>query len=287
VGCLRYSWDSWKYNLAVLSIHRISSANYYEVLGSDSYGGVIVTTSSAVSGLPLPENTDILDANGAFGGYANGIDTILVPKFTSVTNRTYPAGDITKPPRGTSAGQLSVITGTTVNEPTYLQMCEGADSWKTLEQEVTIHKPVDTARASTTTLTADPHLSVVLPIGVWSIEAFLAYSNPTIGVDYKHQWTLTGSATFNGAIALEVPAAFVAPPVTVNMQFITLAPATVYATQAATNALGFPSYRREQFTVQVPSGSGTLALTWAQNTSNASATTLLGVSFMSIRPGGG
>lgn len=246
-----------------------------------------MTTFSTISGLPLPENTDVLDANGTFGGYANGLDTQLIPFFTTSTIRSYPGGDTTKPPRVSETGQLSVLTGTNVYDGTLLQQSLGSQTWRSVERETVIYKTADTARTSTITLANDPHLTVDLPAGQWQIEAYLAAGCPTNGVNFTGLWAFTGAgvaADVNGRAVSGMHSTVVENnAAATTMSFFNVSQATNLPTKALTNAADIPPWRREAFTINVTGGVCTMTLQWAQAVSNASAVTLLTGSHIVVR----
>lgn len=241
-----------------------------------------MTTYSNISGLPLPENTDILDANGTFGGYANGLDTQLAPKFTTDKFRTYPGGVTSSPPRAVQQGMVSVLTGAASLDKTVIQVYDSG--WREAEQDYLVYKAADTARASTIVLAADPHLVVDLPVGEYHIDAFLAAANPVAGVDLRAQFVITGTGAYNmsARIVESLPLGTTAVTQT-NKAFYNSSEVTVLGSVALSNGGDIPAWKREIVRITVSSGVITAAIHWCQNVSNASPTTMLAGSFLIIR----
>lgn len=144
-----------------------------------------MSTNSTISGIPLPANTDVINANQSFGDYANGLDSIMIPKFTSTTQR-----DSHLSPQ---AGQVCSLNGD-------LQMFDGL-SWSFFGVERIVYKSADTSRASTVTMTADPHLLFTVPAGQKiHCDAFISAFSATVSTgDLRIGQTITGgTATMTG-----------------------------------------------------------------------------------------
>lgn len=140
----------------------------------------------------------------------------------------------------------------------------------------TAFKPSDTARASTATAAADPHLTIAsIPAGSYALEGWLPYESATAG-DIKIGWTAPASATLAWSHYGLAVAASVASAAINN---------AVYAVgdvqPAGTIGAGSPVALRPTGFLVVTTP-GTLALTWAQNTSDATATTLRAGSWLKL-----
>src|SRR5262245_2461179 len=126
-----------------------------------------MTTYSGIAGLPLPGNDDVLNANQAFGDYAEGADSLLIPRFADTSAR-----DAALNP-ALIAGMLCTVAGAT--------MYYDGTRWCPFEDYVFVRKTADTVKNSTTTPTADTHLVLSLLGGwVWEVDIFL-YSNQGTG----------------------------------------------------------------------------------------------------------
>lgn len=136
-------------------------------------------------------------------------------------------------------------------------------------------KSTGTARTLTTTLTADPDLTVPVTVGaVYDVELSLVYNGFTTGSgDLKFVWSVPSGATFAGGF-LGIA----------NPLGTTIAPVTGTSTQVSYgNGTGSTLWCMVSGTLFTSSSGGNLALTWAQNTSNATATTLMTGSKLSAR----
>jgi hypothetical protein len=139
-----------------------------------------------------------------------------------------------------------------------------------------VAKPSDESRASTTTLTADSHYSfAVAANSVYRVTGLLAYSADPAG-DLKMSWTVPAGASTN--IACVGPA--------------TTATATVTSGtyQRVASILMGGVIDNTVIVVAKVDGicrtggtAGTLALTWAQNASSASATIMRSDGFIEVR----
>lgn len=131
------------------------------------------------------------------------------------------------------------------------------------------------------TLANDPELAgIALGVGQWDIRMLIFASNTVASVDLKTQWSFTG--TWNS------PLRYCLGPVTatgpgniteVKMQPFATSANSVYdlaATSAYTGIQEFTS-------TAVVTVAGTLALNWAQNTTNATATNVQPGSYVEVR----
>lgn len=136
-------------------------------------------------------------------------------------------------------------------------------------QSLTAYKTADTSRTSTATATADPHLSIAIPsAGTWEISGVLSYlALGPGGGDMKFTFTFSGTVT--AASSWWVSGGVL--------------PTSISAVNAGVIPIGTTTPVGGDTTILVgaqPDGtltcttSGTLAVSWAQNTSTATATTL-------------
>lgn len=136
-------------------------------------------------------------------------------------------------------------------------------------------KPSNTGRTSTTTLTADPHLTFALEANAtYDFEMDLLYNGGTNGSsDLKFGFTGPSGFTMSlGALLVSIPAG-------VNVGGGT------QATTFTSGSVGTstPLYARVTGSLVTSGTTGNLTLTWAQNTSSGTATTLTTGSKMSAR----
>ena len=140
---------------------------------------------------------------------------------------------------------------------------------------LTAVKSADTARSLTTTLTADPALTVtVVPNATYQMYVSLLYKgNTTNAGDLKFGFTqLTGASLAGGFLGITNPLGLYIVPVTATSTLVSYS-----------NGTSNPLWCQVSATLVTTSGGGTFALLWAQNTSNATATTLMAGSSMSLR----
>ena len=129
------------------------------------------------------------------------------------------------------------------------------------------HKGADTARATTTTLTADPDLTVsVLANTVYVVRLSLPYKGAATNTgDFKFGFSVPGGSSFAGGfIGVTNPLGVYLVSVTASSTLISYS-----------NGTGSPLWCEVSATLITSGTAGSLTLTWAQNTSNATATTLM------------
>lgn len=127
-------------------------------------------------------------------------------------------------------------------------------------------KSSNTSRTSTTTLTADPHLVIALEANAtYDFDMELLYNGGTNGSsDLKYGFTgPAGYAMTLGNISVTIPAGVGIGGGTQATTFVTGSVGT-----------SSPLMTRVTGTVTTSSTAGNLTLTWAQNTSSGTATTL-------------
>lgn len=144
-------------------------------------------------------------------------------------------------------------------------------------QPVKATKSVDTARTSTTALAADPHLVLALAANaVYELSGFIEYDGNFGGSgDLKMDWTLPSGATMRWA-----PRGNAAGDTTQKLNSgsvaNTLAVAVgTYGVGTTRNSLSPRGY------IITSATAGNATLRWAQNSSNAIATTLYANSWVS------
>lgn len=229
-----------------------------------------MSTLSSFAGLPLPANTDILNMNQAMGDYAQGADSLMVPRFVDNASRDAIMVGIT-------AGMMCAVNGV----PQYY---DGA-AWNVFEDHVFVRKTADTSRASSVTPAGDPHLSLSLLGGYrWELTAYVfAFSasasntNPGLLLNFTTSPTITSSVKFTQGIG------------TVSGNTM-LNGSAVAATGDIANAYGFltgtnsSNSAMTMLRIVMPCPATTaVTLSWAQATSNATPTVVAQDSFMVAR----
>lgn len=142
---------------------------------------------------------------------------------------------------------------------------------------ITARKAAATARISTTALTADPDLAIAVDANAtYKVTALLLYDS-AVAADFK--WAFTGPAGFTGDYSYSAIQTGSAAGSYADDQ-------NGYAAIAATPAVGGGAANVEAINIWgnfTTSGtSGTFTLTWAQNTSTASNTTLRAGSYLEL-----
>lgn len=137
-------------------------------------------------------------------------------------------------------------------------------------------KGANTPRSTNTTLTADPDLSVaVLANSRYLVTLSLPYNGAATGTgDLKLGFSVpSGSTLPGGFLGIANPLGVAILPVT--------AASTLFS---ATNGTGNPLWCQVTATLFTSTTAGSLILMWAQNTSNATATTLMaGASLQAVQ----
>lgn len=234
-----------------------------------------MTTYSQQSGLPLPENTDPIDASATYGGFASGLDTIVVPIYANEAAR-----DAANLASGRIAGQLCSVTQT-AGLTSELQLFNGS-TWEIIDATTYVIKTASTSR-TTSTISADPHLAVALPAhGIYMIEANLQFGSPSSVPGAKTAWSQTGNPiisrhTIGPGLSSPSLDHYVMSrrgddPITTEINF-GVQPPTV----------GYGSWVKETLRVSTLGVAATLTLQWAQSTANANATTLGVNSWIQVR----
>ncbi len=135
-------------------------------------------------------------------------------------------------------------------------------------------KAADTQRLSTTTLTADPDLSVTLLTGQYSYELFMLFDSVAAGAGFKFQsnGTAVDSRATSPADATGLVNAAAYGPKLESFVGATIAYATVGTTTDSNGVL----YKGSLLITTA----GTFGISWAQNSSTASNTTLRAGSYL-------
>jgi hypothetical protein len=129
-------------------------------------------------------------------------------------------------------------------------------------------KTATTSRASTTTFTADPHLTTTLPAGIYSLHAVLTFNEGGAGAFGGIKVGLTFSGTVNSAYG------GVSQVGGTVLNFSSLLDAAGVFTSSAVRDTPVADSILIYGTFDV-SVSGTLAITWAQQVSNGTNTSML------------
>lgn len=227
-----------------------------------------MSTFSSITGAPLPELSDVLSAEKAFGEYALAMDSIIVPQYTTTALRDSAMSS------GKTEGQVCAVTGE-------LQIWDGSDWWNMHDIRY-ITKAADTTRISTTTQTADPHLQVPVKAGgTYIINAWLSPVCTSTSVNFAAAWSTTGPATFLQRTIFG-PRSDQTNVNSAQMNTASSGASTVIATGTLNATVG--SLRLEQCLVRVSSaGDDTVVLTWAQSVLTATNLTLQQKSFIEYR----
>jgi hypothetical protein len=154
-------------------------------------------------------------------------------------------------------------------------------------------KTADTSRAATTTLTADPHLTFELEAGaVYVMDGWIKFDGPS-AADIIFDWTTpvgalgewTGwAAGHSPVISFSIGAAVQTDTVSARGYTIRTEPRDI-AAASSFGTLGVSAYLTLTImgTIRVGSVSGTYSLDWAQQTSDASATTVYTDSWLRLQ----
>jgi hypothetical protein len=136
-------------------------------------------------------------------------------------------------------------------------------------------KSSGTPRTSTTTMTADPDLSVPVAANAkYDVEMTLVYNGAATGSgDLKFQLAGPSGATFAGMFT------GIANPLATAVNSVTLSTTQV----SYGNGTGNPLPCKVSGTLFTSATPGSLTLNWAQNTSSGTATTLMTGSKLSAR----
>jgi hypothetical protein len=231
-------------------------------------GNQTITNAGSSQGLLVSNTTGSLNATGIEVDLPTPTSTsyALVAKTNGTTVATL---DYT--------GQLALSNGLSTNSSVSIG---GNLAVTGIGSIVSTWKVSGTSRASTTTITADPDLFLNLGTGVWEIELVAFYNGANGSSDLKYTLGFTGGTVgvnqfgiVHGAIggATSIVTSSAAFGVTVG---------------APTQGVGVPDTVRAN-ALLINTGSVTsVNFNWAQNTSNATATTVMaGSYFKALRVG--
>jgi hypothetical protein len=146
-----------------------------------------------------------------------------------------------------------------------------------------IDKPAATSRTSTTTVSDDPDLTFTLAANsMYFVEFFIKYSTPGASgtAGFKTQWTVPsgagGNRTALGPGSTQTDSG--ADNISVHSGVHGFTTAVTYGSRGTTSN----QLMAIETALVTTTSSGTCALQWAQQTSNASATTVAADSFMRV-----
>jgi hypothetical protein len=228
-------------------------------------------------------NAYVLTFTSNFSAYADGIVIYWIPANTNTgvstlnVNGLGPLSIVGANGNGLSAGQLQA------NQPATVMLVGGA--WVLLLPQVgvpvRVYKTAGTARASTTTLTADPHLIIPGGTGTFAVEGLLLFNEATTGaggIQFGLYDTGGASLTSNPKMLLQgsVNGATYTAKASWNVAAATLSVSIGTVSISADNdAVLFRG-------VLVGNGPGNIGISWAQNSSNVNATALLQGSWLQV-----
>ncbi|MFD9306143.1 hypothetical protein ACFWCB_26400 [Streptomyces sp. NPDC060048] len=137
-------------------------------------------------------------------------------------------------------------------------------------QTASIVKSSSTSRTSTTTLAADPHIVLAVAANTaYLLDGFFEYDGAFGAGDLKLDWTVPASATLRwaalGTVAADTTQKFNSSSVEAGVTTLSIGTYGVGSTRNACAPRGY---------LTTGATAGNLTLTWAQNASNATATTL-------------
>lgn len=228
-------------------------------------------------------NAYVLTFVANFTAYTDGITIIWIPANTNTgpstmnVNGLGPVNILNANGSALSTGQLQANTPVTIlyrgGSFTLVSPPTGIP--------VRVYKTAATARASTTTATADPHLLVTGGSGTFAVEALLLFNESTTGV---------GGIKI-GFYALGAAGLVVNPEMlisgTVNATAFTgkgtwnVSPAVTPITAATVAVVGNNDILHFRGVI-VGSNAGAFGISWAQNSSNVNATNMLIGSWMQV-----
>lgn len=169
----------------------------------------------------------------------------------------------------------------TANGDAFIAEYMGSGNWRVLVYQyisatstTAAVKAGDTSRLSTATLTADPDLSVTLLTGQYSYELFMLFDSVAAAAGFKFQanGTAADSRSTSPAVGDGLVNATAYGPKLESFVGATIAYATIGTTTDSNGVL-----YKGSLLVTTP---GTFGISWAQNTSTASNTTLRAGSYL-------
>lgn len=143
-----------------------------------------------------------------------------------------------------------------------------------------VKKSSSTARASTTTLVDDPHLTMSLPKnGLFDVSLNLVANSPSSNPDIKLDWNTSGLTLEDFRLSFGPNLSMTSSG---NCNINTLAVGSFGTANIFGASYGGASSIFENFLVSTSSSAGILTLRWAQYVSNASAVTVWAGSYIKI-----
>lgn len=133
-------------------------------------------------------------------------------------------------------------------------------------------KTASTDRTSTVTVTADPHLILTLEPGLWEVTVGIHYSSIAAAAGIRTAWALSAGVALLGHRGCLGPSSTSTDRTATQIRTATQT-ATGESAYGHGSGLGNPAGASELGLARVTT-TGTIALSWAQQTSNASATRL-------------
>jgi len=228
--------------------------------------GVTATTAELNKLAGLTATTAELNK---LAGTAAGLTAVELSILDGLTATTAELNKLAGVAAGLTAAELSFVDGVTSNIQTQL------DAFKFR----TVFKAAATARASTTTYTNDPDLvHSNVPAGTYEIDMVLFFTGVSNTPGYKAQINFTGTVA-DALLSTQYTQAgnlFAQANSFAGGNVLVIASATVFSAGAGVDGVVVKG------TVTL-SNTNTVALQWAQNSSNASATNLLQMSRFSLR----
>lgn len=236
-----------------------------------------MTTTTTNQGLVLPASSDndnvpqsMSDYNGTSGA-GTGVESRLVQRFTSTADRTTRNGT-------PASGEYTYRT-----DADGFEYRSSGGAWVPWPERYSAVKPSSTARTSTTTRTADPHLTLTLRANVsYTLSGLLILSSAANAAgDFNMDFAFPANAVVHwggvGPNNTITSGSFIGGEFQAQSnQTVSPTGATPYGCTTVPNTVLLSGY------VAVGATAGSLTLQWAQQTSNANATTLITGSWLRL-----
>lgn len=219
--------------------------------------------------IPYPQQGDSPNEATAMANLVGQIDRRMVPRFTSDANRT---SRVPSP----SNGMFGYVNAT--GRDTFEIYRGGA--WRFCHPTRTVYKTADTNRNTTTTRTADPHLSIPLQSGRTYVCDFIGFWAGDVAADAVFEWAFPSSS---GVTSWYFMAGASTSTTNTNVAIgaVTITAATVSpAVGLGTTQAGVLNSYSQSRLVITTTAAGNLGINWAQAVSSAVNTTLFTGSYM-------
>jgi hypothetical protein len=243
-----------------------------------TFGSEIPLASAATTDLGTTPNHNVMITGTttitSFGSSASVAAPLYLIRFTSSLILTYSSALILP-------GGASIVTQ--AGDYAFAEYF-GSGNWRVAFYQYSQSsasnakiKPADTARVSNAVLTADPDLQTnTLAVGRYSYELLLIFDSVAAGAGF--QWTNDGSAVDSRTLMPGLVVGFV------NGAAVGPANSSFYATTITYASVGTGANSNQvlykgSMLVGTP---GTLGISWAQDSSTASATTLRAGSYLNV-----